>query len=353
MAGRTRARWTLLGLLTLTAALYAPSLAFGYVYQDEAWIPWLTARPGVTLPGRGLALASHVAVGLRPDVDHLVNVALHLTNGGLVAGIGSALAGPAVGVVAAGVFLLHPLTSTTVAYLSARTDLLMTFGILLAVWLSLRRVTWTRIGLLAGACVLAAMSKEPGIVALGLVAWTGWRRRQEGRLLALTVCACVLGAGFVLGGGLTVVQTWWTLPAPMGGPSLPWGAWLSLQHAQLWHLVALVVQSPLWRKGFSIEHDALSLSPWAQLVAGLCSVQMVALAIWGRWPRLTWAVGWVILSLAPRFVFRTSEFVSEPHLYLPMAGISVGLGCLAVWLWQSVGVTHVLSDVPIPSHARA
>ena len=89
--------------------------------------------------------------------------------------------------------------------------------------------------------------------------------------------------------------------------------------------------------GFSIDHDALALSPDALALSGLASVIAVAFIgwTWRRVPLVAWGLAWIGLSVAPRFVFRTSEFLTEAHLYLPLVGLSV-IGAVALstcWTW--------------------
>lgn len=322
MDQRTRFWWTC-GVLLVAGLLYASTLGHGFVYEDENWIDTITVAPSLyRVPGRAVSYltqyATYLVGGFDPAWYHAGNVALHLVNGLLVAAIASVLIGPVGGVFAASVFLLHPLSSAAVAYATGRADLLMTCGVLLAVWASLRagwRVVVVPVGLL-----LAAMSKEMGLIGIALVALT---RPSIWWLSGAGVAATVL---------VPMAPIWFEMPASVGGPSLPWGEWLLLQNGALWHLLTLTI----WPVGFSIDHDALALSPRALLMSVLLTVQAVALVAlcWRRVPIVAYGVAWVAVSVAPRFVFRTSEFVTEPQIYLPMVGISVLAGAALAWLWQ-------------------
>lgn len=321
-AGARRA--ALCGLLVLTAWLYAPTLTHGYQYED---VNWLEGRPVVwQVPSRALAAWSHAVVGDRPAVDHAINVALHLVNGALVAAVGGALASPAASYGAAAVFLLHPLNSAAVSYLTARTDLLMTLWVLLAVWVSLGSFAWWRLPLVLGACVLAAMSKEIGVVSLGLVALTAVLWSPSWRV-PLAICAAV---------SLLLmpdrVWAWLSLSAPMGGAAVAWTDSLLLQNGMLWHLLSLVI----WPAGFSIDHDVLALSPLTLVVSAaltLSTITLIALG-WRRAPVMAWALAWGLASVGPRFVFRTSEWITEPQMLLSTVGISVLVGAGLAWLWS-------------------
>lgn len=344
MAGRAAARWTLAGVLSLTALLYAPVLSSGYHYEDENWLPLVTEAPPVGVPGRGLALLTHHVTyriaGFDPALYHLGNLSLHLLNALLVYGVAATLIPSGAAVWAAGVFLLHPLNSEAVSYISARTDLLMTTGVLLALWCSLGRLTWWRVAGMGLALLVAATSKEIGLIGIVLVTLTVaiWRPRTP--MVVVTVVIAALAGGVAMGMAWPTLTNWFEMPARVGGPAAPWDLWLGLQLGMLWHLLTLVI----WPVGFSIDHDALALSPRALLLAALLTFQAVALIglCWRRLPVVAWTCAWVLLSVGPRFVFRTSEFVTEVQLYLPMVGISVLIGAAghALWTWAPMTLSE-------------
>lgn len=344
MARRTRIGFALVGLLVLTAALFAPMREAPFVYEDFNWLASSRTMPATyPIPGRALTAASHAAVwyvagDLNAAAGHAANLALHLANGLLVFAIGGALATPIVGAVAAGVFLLHPLSASTVMYVSARADLLMTTWTLLAVWICLQRVTWWRVVALALALVLAGMSKEIGVVAMLLVGLTLClcRRSVIGHVYLAPLW---VGLGVVCGQALTAIASWAQMGAAVDGVSqVSWADFLLLQMTALWHLLALVPPSSLWFTGFSIDHDIVGLSSRETVVAGLLTVQAIAVWLWAcrRAPLVAWGLAWVAVSVAPRFIFRTSEFLTEPQMYTAMAGVSVlvGAGIARLWAWR-------------------
>lgn len=344
MAHRARNKGGILvALLILTAALYAPSLGFPFVYEDVNWLPAVTEAPkAYPLPGRALTLLSHHLTwrltGNDPVLFHAGNVAFHFVNGVLVYGIATQLMIPSAALVAAGVFLLHPLNSAAVNYVTGRSDLLMTLGVLLALWCGLAggRV-WHWVGITAG-LLIAALSKETGVVGLPLLALTllCWRAgtiQARGALIA-----CWIGLGIVAGASWGAAMNWLTMPAHIGGASVSWPEFVLLQLGAVWHLLALVAPSPLWASGFSIDHDALMVTEAWRLHAVAATAVSLTLAVlcWRTIPLLAWAIGWTAISLAPRFAVPTSEFVTEPQMYLPMVGLSVlgGVMLHALWTWS-------------------
>ncbi len=114
----------------------------------------------------------HQVFGESPSGWHWTNLTLHLVNGVLVALLATALG--ISGWFAAGLFLLHPIQVEAVAYVNGRAELLVTCGILFALW----AVTWkTRrlLGVLLGA-LIAATSKESAVVLAGLLPLVWWIR---------------------------------------------------------------------------------------------------------------------------------------------------------------------------------
>ena len=331
--GRSRGL-VLLGLLTLTAGLYLPLRAAPFVYEDFHWQGGLPTPQGWQLPSRALSMASFDLTRTAPAA-HLANVGLHLANGALVYGVAAALIPGAAAVWAAGVWLLHPLNSAAVSYVSARTDLLMTCGVLLAVWGSLR-ASWWGWGVTALGALMAALSKEIGLVAFPLVWMTQVVWRPQTWLARWGWVGIALGAGLV---ARTTLSHFLTNTPELGGSPLFWPQFLVLQLSALWHLLALVPPSPEWRSGFSIDHDVLAIGAAGQVTAVMLTglVLAVAAALWRVSAMTVWVVGWVSVALLPRFVVRSSEFVTEPQMYLSMVGISLGLGVLAarLWAWRS------------------
>src|SRR5262245_9499278 len=98
--------------------------------------------------------------GLDPAGFHRTDLVLHCLNVVLAYAVATLLMRPALGVAAALVLAVHPLTSEVVPVLARRGDLLVTLFSLAAVWLALRRRP-----LLAGLCsALAFACKDVAIV---------------------------------------------------------------------------------------------------------------------------------------------------------------------------------------------
>lgn len=328
-------RHTLIALLLVgvTVAVYAPLRQAPFVYEDEHF----RASPALTfdVPSRVLSIWAAQQTP-DPGVAHLVNLALHLVVGALVAAIAGTLAGPAAALGATLVHLWHPLNSQAVAYVNGRSDLLLTLGIALAVWAALRRGLW-RWHVVAIGLLVAMTSKEIGVVGIPLVVLTllVWRREES------QVAPGVLwvGVGAVLGAAWTSVSGWLAMAPGAGGPDVVWAEFTVRQLGLAWALLTRFV----WPVGFSIDHDALTLSAAALSLALVATGGVIALiaTTWRRRPLLAWSLAWVAVALAPRLLVGTNEFLAERHLYLPLVGLSVVTGTgVARWL------TAPLADGP-------
>lgn len=323
----------LYGLLILTGLLYAPSLSHGYIYEDSR--PEIIQWP-LRVPSRDLAELTHAVIGLRPGVDHGLSVGLHLLNGWLLAVAVSRIAGSLVALLAATVFLVHPLAAAAVLTLSARTDVLLTTGALIAV----AATTWPTMTPARGwattaGLAVAATSKEVGVVALAIVAlssrWTRWPSwRQVAASWSWTALAALgaAAAGLVIGRLWTFLPNWWAMAPEAGGAAIGRIAYITEHVSMVAHLLALVV----WPVGFSFDHDPLAVSRVAGVLL-LSAWTLILIVAWRRCPVIAWALAWIGLTLAPRALFPTSEALTEPHLYLPFVGVSVLAGWLLAAPW--------------------
>lgn len=324
MADRT-ARVAFAWIALLTAALYAPLLHGPFVFEDPHIF---TAAVAWSVPGRALAVWTE-RLTFDPGLQHAGNVALHLVNGLLVFEVALLLASPFAAICAAGVFLLHPLNSESVSYITGRADLLVTGWSLLAAWSALTwrdRSGWWRLALVVVALAGAAVSKEIGLIAVPLVVLTvcAWRPQPVARVVGYL---CALAIGVVIGAAWWRVSGWVGMDRPA---DLPWLLFAAFQLGAVWDLLA----RSIWIAGYSIDHDALSLSVGWRVIAALATVNALALigVAWRRLPMVAWGLAWIAICVAPRFVFATSEFLHEYQLSTAMVGVSLLLGSgLAEW----------------------
>jgi Tfp pilus assembly protein PilF len=337
-------------LVAIALALYANALPNDFAFDDYSTLLRNTSiRSLATLPElfsprqlyaayrpvRYLSFAlDHAVSGDRPWAYHLFNSLYH----GLAAAVvflvlrrltrdgRAALAG-------ALLFVVHPVHTECVAYISGRRDLLVTLFYLLAFLAWLRwRETGRALDLALGAAAfgLALGSKEtavtlPAALALHDLVLARSPARLRVPALALAAAAVALLAWRAITAGVQPVDPPW------------WGGSAEANYATAARIVAryaqLLVAPTTLLADYSAEAFPLSRSfaePGAALAAlALCGAAGMALACRTRAPLAAFGVGWFFLTLAPvAQVWPYHELAAEHHLYLPSVGacLLAGLG---------------------------
>lgn len=345
----------LAGLLLVTVLTYHGVWSAGWVYEDsnavQADPTALGQAPVNWMRTRSLAALSHRlvyrAVGDQPRVHHLVNLGLHLVNGSLVYAIAAVFLTPIGALVTAAVFLLHPLQSETVAYVASRSELLAATFALSAYALSLHLPSpqrasrrWLMGGLMWICVALALMAKESAIVIIPLIAITavfrGWRMSiwQQGALI-------LPAAGMAW----TVFQYDYLSQSDLSRLD-----YLATQAYAVWRYVGLALL-PI---GQTVDHD-FDVVSWSMRYVALVGLWALALIplyaalttedehhtierVWGesRTLRLSaFGITWMLIALAPRFVLRLPELLSEHQTYLAFIGLWFCLGVFVDSVWQA------------------
>ena len=305
---------------------------FADVLNPERELP-VAGRPLVNL---AFAL-NYAAGGLDVTGYHAVNIALHIACALLLFGIvgrtryGPAEAGPHISAgrhmgadvafAAALLWLVHPLNTEAVNYVTQRTELMMALCYLLTLYFSLRG--WTVAAIVACAAGMAckeSMVTAPLVVVLydrifGYASF-GDALRARWRLYA------GLAATWVVLGALL-----WTGPrvhsAGLASGVSPWTYLLNQAviipqylHLAVWPR-ALVV-SYGWPEPLTLG----SVWPYGLLMVALGVLTLVALA---RVPAAGFLGAWFFITLAPTssLVPVATEAGAERRMYLPLAGLIV------------------------------
>ena len=224
-----RRRWIGLALVLLGAALVA---AFGmdapFTYDDKIEVVgnpavradrWWLAVPAYN-PWRTLVLLTYAINwqlgALEPRGYHVLSIAIHLANVGLVYRLLSGILSARQALLATALWGLHPLTTESVTYISGRSDSLVATWMLLALerWLVDARAAnpgarWVALG----ATLLAFLSKETA-VALPIILWVGEWSLVAGGRARLVRWQRYLPFGVIAAAALTLRFTWlgWPLP---------------------------------------------------------------------------------------------------------------------------------------------
>ncbi len=350
--GRRRIEALLPWLLALAGVLvYANGLRGPFIFDDAFSIvgneplrameaPWapaahnpLSARPVVALT---LAL-NHAIGGLDVRGYHAVNIAVHVLAAVVLYGVvrrtllGEALRerfGPAGSYLAAAVALLwmvHPVQTECVNYVTQRTESLMSLFYLLTLYGAIRARSGARAWAVVSvvSCALGMASKESMVTAPVMVVLYDWAyrsgpwarlfRRRQGFYAALAATWVILAA--LMAG------------SPRGdsvGLSLGVGSvQYALNQAQsIAHYLKLVV----WPSPLTIDYgeprvvSLAAAAPAAAIV--LAAIAATAILLCTR-PRAGYPAAWFFALLAPTssIVPITTEVAAERRMYLALAGL--------------------------------
>ena len=366
-------------------ALFAPTVAFGWVYDDQmeivlnTFVHSLRYLPEVfsssTWAGSGMETylyrplssatyaLNHSLSGLEPWSYHLVNVLLHAGCSILVFRIGRLWKLPtAVAGVGALLFAVHPAHVEVVAAVFGRKDLLatlFTLAMVLGHRAAIARGGW-RVILPVAAFAAAILSKEVGLVALPLVAAHDWflepdRKRflNLQRVPGLYIGYLAVLLGFILirnqvVGGFGISGTsFFDNPLVMAGPLSRSMTALVVLARGLGLLAAPVVLSP------DYSFDAI---PLVESVADPRFLGAMVLfgfiAGWTWWRKnqgliLPLALLWYILAVLPtsNLFFTVGTIFGERLLYLPSVAFcflsAYGLSRIQRWSPNTAGALLV------------
>jgi len=281
--------------------------------------------------------------GLHPTVHHLTNVVLHALNALLVYALLRRFdAGYGVSLIAAAIFAVHPLNVESVAWVSARKEVLYAFFWLLTIhaYLWYRRrldlASFFVVFLLftAGVASKVTMMSLPLILLLldvwplRRVAWHGPADRRTWKRLL------ILGAEKLPLVAMALVGAWWTLRLHAEAGSmrdtseLPLLVRLSLTPA----VYGFFLQKFVWPAGLGVHYpypeDGVSLGVVLGWLVLLGAVTVYALVRFRTNPALLVGWLWFVLALAPSTsLVRIESFLTaDRYAYVPMIGLLFGAG---------------------------
>ncbi len=335
-------------LAALGAAVYANSLGLPFVFDDRAAILdnphvrslWplsqaLSAPPRSILTGRpvvSLSLAMNHAVGsLDPRGYHAVNLALHVLAALVLLGIvGRTLEGPrlarefrgsghGLALAVAAIWLVHPLETEAVTYVTQRTELLMGLFVLLTLFSAVRG--WPAASVLC--CALAVGCKETAAAAPLLVV-------LYDRVFLFPSLAAAVRARWRLYAGLGA--TWGLLAASLlllpRHESVGFGhgitAW-EYARTQL-AVLARYLRLAFWPDALCVDHGVWVASTAREIVPGalLAGMLVAGTVVALRRARPVGFLGaWFLVLLAPTssVVPIVTEVMAERRMYLPLAAV--------------------------------
>jgi hypothetical protein len=293
--------------------------------------------------------------GPDPSGYHLLNLVLHLSSGLLIYRILTSAVADGRSFVpfwTSLLFLIHPIATETVTYISGRASGLMSFFYLLAFFLYIKASEQSvtvklRELYLSGAVasfLLSIGSKETAVtLPFILLVWDIVIRRLNGPTLRVAILNRQLPFWIVL--LLAAVWAW-------SHPRYTALAQFSLTIRPFWdnllselHVTAYAVRlffSP-WDQDF--DHDlpefhALSQWPLPLDLLMLTAMVVGAFVSWRRFPLVAFGFSWFFIQLLPTTVIPRNDLLSERNLYLPSIGLVLTLvaigSCMGQWLMTAV-----------------
>lgn len=345
----SRITWLALAIAAAGALVYWNSLAGPFLFDDENSIVgnpqirqlWPLSEPlspprDTPVAGRplvNLAFAiNYAADGLDVGGYHVVNVAIHILAALALFGVvrrtlilvgarqRSPLPPTPLAFFCALIWMLHPLQTETVNYLTQRTESLMGLCYLLTLYCSIRGWTVAAVA----ACAAGMACKESMVTAPLMVV-------LYDRVFIFDSFTAAFRARRRLYAGLAA--TWLVLAALMSvrpRTSVGFGgeasAWVYLLN-QL-EMIVRYLWLTVWPRALVLDYGLprpLTLNdvwPQAILVVALGIAALVALF---RWPRVGFLGAWFFITLGPTtsFVPIQTEVGAERRMYLPLAALVV------------------------------
>jgi hypothetical protein len=283
--------------------------------------------------------------GGKPLVFHLVNLLLTIAVTLVLWRLASALLPPAGAAAGAAIFAVHPVHVEATANVVGQAELWMTLFVLLACW----RYALARRGgagpsspvrlLLAALLVLAAGSKEQGVVLPGLLVLMDFAADQSTplrarvRLLAPTylLLAVVLG-GFLVGRYLVLGDLGGGPPAE-GLANLSAPARAAVMLPLFLHWARLLAWPSVLRAQYSPPEFTGGANWTGAATAGLLlllTVAVIAVVIWRRYRIAAVGLAWIAIagSIVSNLAFPTGILIAERTLFLPSVGVALLAGSL-------------------------
>lgn len=334
-------------ILLLCLLLYAPAFHGPFVF-DDASLPFHRtireqALPAWTTGVRPVLMASYWLNfrlwGDDPASYHVLNALIHGINAILVFLVLSrllSLAGLAkpqltrMAALGCLIFLVHPLQTESVSYVTGRSESLSVLFELAAYAIFLYRkkasISWIESLAVLGLFLLAIGTKENTVSLFGLliltdlfwpVAFTTAGLRRDWRLYSLMVPGALISAFFVL----RMLAT-----APSAGFSLASANWLQYLFTES-HAIFTYVRFALVPVGLSIDHDFPVSHTVFEHGAVFWMVLLAAMIVAGwrvrnRYPLACFGLFFFLVGLAPTSsIVPIADPLADRRMYLPLVGL--------------------------------
>ena len=275
---------------------------------------------------------------------HVVNIAVHLGSALVVCWLTRLLGGSVHARLLAGLlFVLHPVASEPVNYISSRSESLSVLLYLLGVCLFLRaesgRNLWrwgTWVAMAAGLFSKSTTITLPAVLLLLDVLVISGRdlRRVASRLLSHHLAGWIVAIAYLA----IVTANGWLGRSLAQDVRAPWAQALTQVKAAVYYMVLLA--APVHQ---SVEPQFAVQSTFGTVVAGplLLLASLAVGALWlsrsGHW-RALFLLCWACVHLLPTLVVPLNVLVNERRAYGPLAILCIGAGILLASVhWRQLG----------------
>ena len=297
---------------------------------------------------------------------HLFNLILHLINGILILFVAMAILRQVIGdeklirwyaILAAGIFLTHPVQTESVTYISSRSELLSTFFYILA-FLVFIKVPHRWIGLLLSLIVAAlftlGMSAKETILSLpGALFAYDFIFISKGRFRPM-LSRWKFYSVFVAGG--TAVGYYLVTGPLSGAVGTGLAGHLSVTEYFLTQLRVIVryIRILFFPVGLNLDYDIVPSTSVLELgvLASLATLLAIVFLAWRsrfRFPVVSFSIFWFFITLAPTSSFMPiTDVMFEHRLYLPMVGLCLSFPIAVGALFRFVNDRFGLNVRAIP-----
>jgi hypothetical protein len=340
-------------LFVVTLAAYWNSFDASFVFDDQSTIQRnIAVRSGslnwnIFTP-RGLLFLTftlnYKLSGLNVWGYHVVNFLLHLANGWLVFLLGQHLLQKrSYAMLAAALFLLHPVQTESVTYISTRSELLSTLFYLAGLLVFMR---WPRmqVGFLCSVAVAALYffgltSKEPVITLPATILLYDFLFRSDATLRMFRERWRFYGT-FLVATPLAIYFLVTRILKDTIGSQLVGN--LSAGHYFLTELRVIVryIQILFVPVGLNLDYDFRPSLSAAEPAVIASFVFLVAILVFG-WmlrktqPVLAFSILWFFITLSPTSSFvPINDVIFEHRLYLPLAGVCFAFPLLVSFIYE-------------------
>ncbi len=296
-----------------------------FVFEDSQWTSfsgWNIKSLLNNIPNNSLALYSFYIFPKTPQVQHGVNLLIHIINSLILALLINEW--NELGWIVGSLFLVNPLSIQAIAYVSGRSELLGLTELLILLWFASVDLfsTLTRwIGLIL--CATAMLFTKATLIAFTpiLLIWIymsdyytywyeQWLKRLDLELFAIV--------------SISVLCLTPNIIAHIHS-NIPFFHWFSSQTTASW----MLMYSALTGRNLSIDHAWWSVNFSIQLFSVAALILVACFMIAYFYSPMIFGLGWWLIAILPRLLVPSKlGWIREHHAYIPLVGLCISLSSL-------------------------